>query len=219
MDNICSRIKDKALSVFTFATKFLNKGQDRSVKAKKNIAASLFLKGFSIILSIIIVPITLNYVNVSEYGIWLTLSSIVVWFSFFDIGLTQGLRNKFAEAIARGEDELAQIYVSTTFAILVIICSGLWVIFLITNQFLNWAQLLNLSPEMQNEVSILAIIVFSFFCLQFVLRIIHTIFAATQQPALSSLVSVVNQAIQFICIFTGLIHCRHAGTMLTGIAV
>src|SRR5690606_10212186 len=30
---------------------------------------------------------------------------------------------------------------------------------------------------------------------------IHTIFAATQQPALSSLLSVVNQTIQFICIF------------------
>lgn len=84
----------------------------------------------SIIIKVISVPITLAYINVSQYGIWITMSSLIVWLGFFDIGLTQGLRNKFAEALAKGDDDLAQIYVSTTYAILFIICSILWIIFL-----------------------------------------------------------------------------------------
>ena len=111
----------KVLSVITFVSNIINKGQGRSVKAKKNIIASFFIRGVSIAISLIIVPLTINYVNPSRYGIWLTLSAIVGWFSFFNIGLTQGLRNKFAEAKAKGEDDLAQIYVSTTYAILAII--------------------------------------------------------------------------------------------------
>src|SRR6476620_8275245 len=126
-------MKDIALSVFTLIKGFISKGHQRSVKAKKNIVVSFFLKGISIAISLIFVPLTINYINPSRYGIWLTLSSIVSWFSFFDIGLSQGLRNKFAEAKAKGDDTLAQVYVSTTYAILAIIFSIVWIVFLIVN--------------------------------------------------------------------------------------
>ena len=194
-------LKNRVANVVTFVNSKINKGQERSVKAKKNIIGSFFLKGSSIIISIVMVPLAINYVNVSQYGIWLTLSSIVVWFSFFDIGLTQGLRNKFAEAVAKGQDELAQIYVSTTYAILIIICSSLWLIFLFVNQFLDWSHILNVSESMNKEVSILALMVFSYFCLQFVLRIINTLLIANQQPALASLLSVLGSFLSLICIF------------------
>jgi O-antigen/teichoic acid export membrane protein len=178
----------------------INQGQERSVKAKKNILFSLGLRGLSIIISVISVPITLSYINVSQYGIWITMSSLIVWLGFFDIGLTQGLRNKFAEAVAKKEDELAQIYVSTTYAILIIICSLLWVVFLTVNPFLNWSSILKLPASMNNEVSIVAFVVFSYFCLQFVLRVITTLLTANQQPAIESFVNVMGQAISLILI-------------------
>lgn len=194
-------LKEKASGAFSYVNNIINKGQERSVKAKKNIIATFFIKGLSIAISIILVPMAINYVNVSQYGVWLTLSSIVVWFSFFDIGLTRGLRNKLAEAIALKDDELAQIYVSSTYAILTIICSSLWVIFIVVNPFLNWAHILNLSPNMSAEVSILAVIVFTYFCLQFVLRIITTILTADQQPSIQPLISVLGQIVSLIFIF------------------
>jgi O-antigen/teichoic acid export membrane protein len=186
-------MRDKILLPFTFLNNILSKGHHRSVKAKKNIVASFFLKGISIAISLILVPLTINYINPSRYGIWLTLSSIVGWFSFFDIGLSQGLRNKFAEAKAKGDDSLAQVYVSTTYAILAIIFGIVWVIFLLVNHFLNWSHILNISETMRSEASTLAIIVFTYFCLQFVLRIITTLILANQQPAKSSLIDVLGQ--------------------------
>ena len=80
---------------------FFTQGNQRSINAKKNILLLAIIKGCSIAVSLLLVPLTIHYVNPTRYGIWLTLSSIVGWFSFFDIGLGHGLRNKFAEAVTR----------------------------------------------------------------------------------------------------------------------
>lgn len=185
---------------FSYLVSLFTEGHERSVRAKKNIVSSLIIKGISIVISFITLPITLNYVDSATYGVWLTLSSIVGWFVFFDIGLTQGLRNKFAEAKARGEDNLAQVYVSTTYAILSIIFLCVWVIFLIINHFLNWSQFLNVSDAIRPEVTRLAIIVFTYFCLSFVFRVITTILLADQQPAKSSLIDLLGQIIALLYI-------------------
>jgi len=69
---------------------FFSKGHERTVLAKKNIIASLLVKGGSILVGLALVPLTIHYVNATQYGIWLTLSSLIGWFSFFDVGLGNG---------------------------------------------------------------------------------------------------------------------------------
>jgi O-antigen/teichoic acid export membrane protein len=209
------RIKETVLNTVGSINGKINQGQERSVKAKKNIIGAFFLKGTSIAISIVMVPLAINYVSVSQYGIWLTLSSIVVWFSFFDIGLTQGLRNKFAEAVAKGNHELAQVYVSTTYAILGIICGVIWLVFLFVNQYLNWPGILNSPSSMHRELSILALMVFTYFCLNFVLKILNILLMANQQPALSSLLSLFGQIFSLVCIFI-LIHTTEGSLLYLG---
>lgn len=170
----------------TYFRDLINKGHSRSVRAKKNILLSFFIKGGSIAVSIVSVPITLHYVNPDQYGIWLTLTSLLSWFGFFDIGLGNGMRNKFAEAKAKGDHEQARIYVSTTYAILSIISLSLLIIFLCINPFLDWATLLNAPRNMSQELGVLAVIVLGYFCINFVLLLIGTILNADQRPAIAS---------------------------------
>ena len=96
--------------------KFLKKGHIRSINVKKNIIAMFAIRGISIVISLILVPLTIDYVNPTRYGIWLTLSSIVAWVSFFDIGFTFSLRNRFTELKATNNYEKAKAYVSTIYA-------------------------------------------------------------------------------------------------------
>src|ERR1035438_6242123 len=168
---------------------FFTKGHERSVKAKKNILGSFIVKGGSILINLLLVPLTLNYLNPVKYGIWITLTSVIAWFGFFDIGLGSGLRNRFAEAVAIGNYKLAKTYISTTYAILSIIIAVILLLFYIINPFINWAIILNAGgdPALQNELSLLALIVFSFFCFSFILKIIATVLTADQQPAKASL--------------------------------
>lgn len=108
-----------------FIINYFSQGNERSIKAKQNIAFSFIMKGLSIAVSLVLITLTMHYINPMRYGIWLTLSSIIGWMAFFDIGFGSGLRNKFAEAVAKGEHELARIYVSTTYAIMSIIIANL----------------------------------------------------------------------------------------------
>lgn len=209
---------DYLKSKFNLISGLVTKGHERSVKAKKNILASFVIRVCSIIISLVLVPVTINYINPSRYGIWLTLSSIVAWLSFFDIGLTQGLRNKFAEAKAKNDDSIAQVYVSTTYAILGIIFFIIWILFLICNNFLNWSRILNVSENMQSEVTMLAIIVFTYFCLSFVLKIITTILTADQQPAKSSLIDLLGQVFSLIYILI-LVKTTEGSLVKLGIAL
>lgn len=198
--------------------RYLSTGHERSVRAKKNILASFLIKGCSIGISLLLVPLTINYINPSRYGIWLTLSSIVAWLSFFDIGLSQGLRNKFAEAKAKNDDKIAQIYVSTTYALLGVIFFALWIIFLISNSFLNWSDILKVDVGMESEVSILAVIIFTYFCISFVLKIITTILLADQKPAKSSLVDLLGQVFSLIFILV-LVKTTEGSLIKLGVAL
>lgn len=211
-------LSDYFKSILNRLINLVIKGHERSVKAKKNIIASFLIRGLSIGISLILVPLTINYINSARYGIWLTLSSIVAWFSFFDIGLTQGLRNKFAEARAIGDDSVAQIYVSTTYALLGIIFFGVWIIFVIGNNFLNWSKILNVSGSMQSEISILAVIVFTYFCISFVLKVVTTILTADQQPAKSSLIDFLGQVFSLIFIII-LVKTTEGSLIKLGIAL
>lgn len=165
----------------------LNSGSHRSVKARKNIMLSFVIKGISILIGFIYVPLLINYLGAFEYGIWITLGSIVGWINYFDIGLGNGLRNRFAEAIARGERKLAGVYVSTTYAALSMIFGIFFVIFLVVNPFLNWSVILNGPQELRSELSLLVLLTVGFFLLRFIFRLISIIIMADQRPALSNL--------------------------------
>ncbi|MEX2592069.1 MAG: polysaccharide biosynthesis protein [Anditalea sp.] len=186
---------------YLFLNKSINKGHKRSVKAKKNILGSFVIKGGSIAISLILVPLTINYVNPTSYGIWLTLSSMVGWFSFFDIGFGHGLRNKFAASIAKGEFQLAREYISTTYAILSLIIGGILLLFFFINPFLEWASILNTPSNMSDELRVLALIVFTFFCLQFVLKLITTVLTANQEPAKASFFNFLGSLFSLMVIF------------------
>lgn len=196
-----SKINKFSLKFYQNAQDFFSKGHERSLEAKKNIITSFGIKGISIAINLILVPLTINYINPTQYGIWLTLSSIVAWFSFFDIGFGNGLRNKFAEAKATGNHEDARVYVSTTYAILLIIFCMVWLLFFITNHFIDWSKILNAPISMVGELSKLALIVFSFFCFQIVLSTINTVLIADQKPAKAALNNMIGQLMSLILIW------------------
>jgi O-antigen/teichoic acid export membrane protein len=179
----------------------INNGQTRSVNAKKNILISFLIRGSSIGVSLFLVPLTIHYLNPIRYGIWLTLSSIIGWFGFFDIGFGNGLRNRFAESVANGQHEQARIYVSTTYAILSIIIGLVLAVFYIVRPLVSWSKILNAPSNMEKELSILALIVFVFFCLQFVLQLISTVLTANQQPAKASLFGFLGSLFSLVIIF------------------
>ncbi len=179
---------ETALSAFVRRLFF--EGQERSVRTKRNIAGLFLLRGASNVINLVLVPMTLVYLNQTQYGIWLTLSSIIGWVSMMDVGLGNGLRNGVAKSLAMNETTTARKLISTTFAFVGIIAVCLIVVFLCVNPFLPWAAILGAAPAMNSELMWLGAIVFIFFCLRLLFGLIGTVLIADQKPALASLLEV-----------------------------
>src|SRR5207244_1805484 len=47
---------------------YFTRGHERSVRAKKNILVSLLIKCFSIVISFLLIPLALDYLNPVKYG-------------------------------------------------------------------------------------------------------------------------------------------------------
>lgn len=187
--------------VFGLFSSYINKGHARSISAKKNILAAFVIKGLNILISIILVPLTIHYVSTEKYGVWLTISSVISWFGFFDIGLTHGLRNKLSESFAKRKYKLARIYVSTSYAILSIVITSVFLIYVAIKPFLDWTKLLNVSADLSSDLNTVVFYVFVLFCLRFIFQIISTLLNADQKPSLSSFILLLGNAFSLLVIF------------------
>jgi O-antigen/teichoic acid export membrane protein len=181
---------------------FFNKGHERTILTKKNIVASFAIKGITILISLILIPMTINYVNSERNGIWLTLYSMIVWLNLFDIGFGNGLKNKLAEAKVKGETGLAKRYISSTYAIVGLICLSIFIAFCFINPHLNWPKILGSVPAVYNrEVSGLIWIAMASFCFTFVLNLLKFIVIADQRPAIGSFLDMLGQLLTLTGIF------------------
>lgn len=178
----------------------LNRGSQRSVNTKKNIILMLILKGVSLLISILYVPLLLHSMSSVNYGIWLTLTSIVSWVAMCDIGLGNGLRNKLAEAIAVKDLLLGRKYISTAYVSLFTLMGIIVILFLIISKFISWNTVLNASELNQIELNSLVNIVFITFCINFVLSLLNSVLLALQVPATSSIITTLGQLLSYIAV-------------------
>ena len=180
---------------------FFTKEDNRSNLIIKNISGSFVIKFATVLINLLLVPLTLHYLNPFDYGIWLTLSSILLWINYFDIGLGNGLRNKLSEALAKNNYKLGQIYISTTFFILLGFVLILYFIFFLFQSIIDWNKLLNVSLDNVVNLRNLILIIFFVVSLTSVFKIIGIIYISHHLPIINDLITFSGNLVSFICIF------------------
>ena len=145
--------------------------------------------GFNFLFNLIIVRLTLEYLGSTQYGIWLTLSSILTWFNYLDFGLGNGLRNKLAEALANNDLKSAKIYVSTAYAIFSSLILAIIIIFVSIYKLINWLEIFKAPAYLQSQLDTLILLCVIFFLIQFVLRLLTFIINADQKTGINGFFS------------------------------
>ena len=166
----------------------------RSGLVFKNIVYSGIIKVLSILISILSVPLTLNYLNQDVYGIWLTIFSIMNWLMYFDGGLGSGLKNKITESKAHNEIKKIKTFVSTSYFILTITVFILIILFSIINNFLDWNLILNVNILKYNFNNFIFYI-FIILCFQFLFRLIESILIADQRSSEADFINFISSII------------------------
>jgi O-antigen/teichoic acid export membrane protein len=180
------------MTKFRLLLQHLNTGNSRNVKIKKNIASLFIIKSYSALLNLALIPLTLQMLDNYKYGIWITLFNVLSWISIFDIGIGNGLRNKFTESIALGNIKDAREYVSTGYVVVGAISIALILFFLVPWHILNWARVFNTTEDLRGELFWLIGISFILTSVQFCLKLICTILLANHEPAKSSIIASIS---------------------------
>ncbi len=178
MSNLISRI-------YSFIG--LNKGSERAKMVKRNALASLIIKLGSMFIDFAKVPVLLTYLLQENYGVFLTITSIVAWTHRFDFGLGAGLRYKLTAAISQRDNYYGKRLVSTAYISLSVIMLIAFIIISPIITQLNWNHILNSQSNTSSELMTCVILVIVVFFIQFVLELISIVLQANQRAAVSTI--------------------------------
>ena len=172
--------------------------QKRSSLLQKNILASFLIKGWSAIIVLLMVPATLHCLGDYKNGIWLTISSILLWIDNMDIGLGNGLRNKIAEYLAHGEVEHTRSLISSTFAMLTCIIIPVLLILLLLIYVCDPYPIFNASPSKVAHLEQVLMVTVTLVCTSFIFKLIGNFYMGLQLPAVSNLLVALGQTLTLL---------------------
>ena len=170
----------------------------RSSLLQKNILASFLIKGWSALVVLLLVPATLNCLGEYKNGIWLTISSLLLWIDNMDIGLGNGLRNKIAEYMAHSEYERTRSLISSTFAMLTCIIIPVLLILLLLIAISDPYTVFNAAPLKVAHLDQVLMVTVTLVCTSFIFKLIGNFYMGMQLPAVSNLLIALGQTLVFI---------------------
>lgn len=173
----------------------------RGKKAKKNIILIFLLHGFNFLSLLLLVPLSIDYLGEVKYGIWVTLSSVVMWVGNFDFGIGNGLRNKLAEAFAQNDFNKAKKFTSTAYFVFGKIVLLIIVIFICTAWLINWTKVFNAPVNLNDELETAVYYVFILYAILFFARLISSVINADQKPALNSFLGVLGNILTLVAVY------------------
>jgi O-antigen/teichoic acid export membrane protein len=136
------------------------RSQERYRRAGLTTLTSVMAKGVTVVTSLITVRLTIRYLGTERYGLWMTITSIVAFLMFADLGIGNGLLHAIADARGREDDEAVHKYVSSAFFILCGVAVLLLAAFAVAYPFIPWPRVFNVSSELAARESGPAVFVF-----------------------------------------------------------
>ena len=173
----------------------------RTLNVIRNSIATAVLKVGILVCSLIMVPITLDYLNPENYGIWMAMTSILYWFAFFDVGLGNGMRNYMAEALSKGDKDKANSYFSTAIFILTVLAIAIAIVVMPLIQVLDISTILNTKSVDNNGLTNIISIAVFFTLIQFVAKNIGMAYIAMQRYMVNDLIIIVGNIISLISVY------------------
>ena len=170
----------------------------RSSLLRKNILGSFLIKGWSAIVVLLMVPITLKCLGDYKNGVWLTISSMLLWIENMDIGLGNGLRNQLASRLAHDDIDGARSLVSSAFAMLAAIMVPAMVLLSLLILVCDTYGALNVSHQEVQGLDRVLVITVVLVCSTFILKLIGNFYMGLQLPAVSNLLVTAGQTLALI---------------------
>jgi O-antigen/teichoic acid export membrane protein len=164
------------------------RSKERYRRAAMTSLAQGFAKGVSILTMLISVPLTLRYLGAERYGMWMTISSVVLMMGFADLGMGLGLMNSVSEAHGRDDRQAAVSYVSSGFVMLSAVALLILTVFALAYPFIPWARIFNVKSQLAVQEAGPAMVAFvACFALNLPLGVVQRVQMGYQEGFINSL--------------------------------
>ncbi len=168
------------------------RGKERYRRAALTGAASIIQRGLTILISLVSVPLTIHYLGPEQYGVWLTISSLLVWLALTDFGLAgNALINVLSEAHGRDDKRAAQQYVSSAIWSLTAIAAVLGTITFLCFRYISWPAIFRTTSIPPHELALTGGLTLTFFLVSLPISIQYAVYSAYQDGALSNACGIV----------------------------
>ena len=113
-----SQIRKKMTAFSSPSNSEQNRSRDRYLRAAYTGGASALFKVVSFGTSILTVRWTLHYLGAERYGMWITITSVVMLLMFSDLGMGNGLIKAVADSMGRNDVQEARKAITSAFVML-----------------------------------------------------------------------------------------------------
>jgi O-antigen/teichoic acid export membrane protein len=175
----------------------------RGGRAKLAITTSLVSRCVTTAVSFLVLPISVRYLGNEGYGLMVTITSVVGWLQFTNLGIGLGLQNALTDETAKGNIEGQRELVSTAVISLLGIGVLLLVLGFVAFPFVNWQRVFPpTTSRFVAEIPWTVLIVFLGFVSTVVLGFVSPIYAARQELHIASIQALVTSLTSLVGTFT-----------------
>jgi O-antigen/teichoic acid export membrane protein len=189
--NIFRKLSYLRLSSFDLSSED-GRNSERYRKAILSIAANVLSRGFGLVLLIISVSLTMPYLGVERFGIWMTISSLVAVLSFLDLGVGNALTNRVALMATQSRHQLQET-ITGGLAVIALLALGIGIVLLAIAIYAPWETLLKVNnPSLLPEVKTAGITLSILFACSIFSGGCQKVFLGLQQAYISHLFSAIS---------------------------
>lgn len=177
------------------------RSDERHRRALLAALASALAKFITIASALVTIPLTLDYLGVERFGLWMTIASLIALMSFADMGLGNGLMNAVADADGKGDVANIRKFVSSAFVALMAVALSVAALFGFVVSFVDVSRLLNVeSAAAASELPASLIAFIAVFALSIPAGIVQKVQLGLQMGLRSSLWQAGGAALAFVAV-------------------
>ena len=170
-------------------------------KLKDNhLIMSGFYKGISGLSLFVSIPILIDYLGNTNYGVWVLVFALFQWVFSMDFGLASVLKSKVPVLIQENQIDLLKSYIKTTYVITSYIGLIIFLSFLLIVKVIDIESLLKITGFPVNFINYLFVLNIFFFCLNFILNVQKSLFVAFLKGKYTEQSIALNQILFFVSI-------------------
>lgn len=160
----------------------------RSKALRSGILGSLGIRGVAVVGPLLLIPIAVDHLGTTLFGLWATLAAVTSVATFSDLGIGNGLLTLLPKTLAAGQTDHARALVSSAYAALGAVSASAIAILAITFPFIPWELVFDPESHLDRAgVRLVVAVSLGFTALAVPLNLSLRLYYATQRAHLAAL--------------------------------